>query len=67
MGIYLPAVNGACAGSISVNNVAFTGFSVQVQRTSTTHTVGVSPAGTIAALALDGITTIGIHGSLDDV
>ena len=53
MDIYPQTVNGVCAGSTPVNNVAFAGFSVEVQCTSTTHTEGVSPASTIVTLALD--------------
>jgi hypothetical protein len=64
MGVYLSMGNGVCTGSTAVNNVVFAGFSVQVQCASTTHTEGVSPAGTIAALALD-YHRYQLYGSLD--
>jgi MSHA biogenesis protein MshP len=66
-GIFQSTVNGLCAGSTSLNNAAFAGFSVEVQCTSTAHTEGVSPAGTINTYRLSAIASSGVYGSLDYV
>jgi MSHA biogenesis protein MshP len=66
-GIYQSTVNGVCAGSTTINNAAFAGFSVELLCTSTTHTEGAAPAGTIVTYRLIAIATSGAYGSLDYV
>ena len=58
-GIFQSINNGVCAGSTTINDAAFAGFSVEVQCIPTTHIEGDSMTGTIITYRLSAIASSG--------
>jgi MSHA biogenesis protein MshP len=66
-GIFQSINNGVCAGSATINDAAFAGFSVEVRCIPTTHIEGDPMSGTIITYRPTAIASSGVYGSLDYV